>query len=249
MPSKPGILIVGATSAIATACARRWARAGARLHLVGRDTDKLEAVAADLRVLGATVVSTAQLEATDLAAHPAMLESALTELGQIDIALIAHGSLPDQAACQVDAALAAREFEVNATSVIALLTLLGNHLEAQRHGALAVISSVAGDRGRGSNYVYGSAKAAVQAFCEGLGARLFPAGISVTDIRPGFVATPMTAGLPLPAALVAKPEAIAPRIIQAIERGRPVVYVPGWWALIMLVIRAIPRPLFKRLKL
>lgn len=243
------ILIVGATSAIATACARRWARTGARLHLVGRDPDKLEAVAADLSVLGAAQVSCFQMEATDLAAHPAMLETALAALGEIDIALIAHGSLPDQPACQADAVLAAREFEVNAISVIALLTLLGNRMEAQRHGALAVISSVAGDRGRASNYVYGSAKAAVQAFCEGLGARLFPAGISVTDIRPGFVATPMTAELTLPAALVARPEAIAPRIVKAIEQGRPVVYVPGWWALIMLVIRSLPRPLFKRLKL
>lgn len=243
------ILIVGATSAIATACARRWARTGARLHLVGRDPDKLEAVAADLSVLGAAQVSCFQMEATDLAAHPAMLETALAALGEIDIALIAHGSLPDQPACQADAVLAAREFEVNAISVIALLTLVGNRMEAQRHGALAVISSVAGDRGRASNYVYGSAKAAVQAFCEGLGARLFPAGISVTDIRPGFVATPMTAELTLPAALVARPEAIAPRIVKAIEQGRPVVYVPGWWALIMLVIRSLPRPLFKRLKL
>ena len=243
------ILILGATSAIATACARRWARQGAQLHLVGRDAAKLEAVAADLRVLGASAVTSATLEATQLSAHPACLAEAVAQLGQVDIVLIAHGSLPDQAACQADGALAAREFELNATSVISLLTLAANLLESQRYGALAVITSVAGDRGRPSNYLYGSAKAAVQAFCEGLRGRLFPVGVSVTDIRPGFVATPMTAHLALPAALVATPEAIAPRIVGAIEAGRAVVYAPGWWAWIMLAIRLLPRPLFKRLKL
>lgn len=243
------ILILGATSAIATACARRWARQGAQLHLVGRDAGKLEAVAADLGVLGASTVTTDTLEATRLSAHPACLAKAVAQLGQIDVVLIAHGSLPDQAACQADSALAAREFELNATSVLSLLTLAGNILESQRHGALAVITSVAGDRGRASNYLYGSAKAAVQAFCEGLRGRLFRAGVTVTDIRPGFVATPMTAHLALPAPLVATPEAIAPRIVRAIESGRAVVYTPGWWAWIMLVIRLIPGPIFKRLKL
>ena len=247
------LLIIGATSAIAGACARRWLQIGepgqTRLFLVARDEAKLEQVAADLRVRGATV-DIFVLEATDYGRHAVMAEAAIGTLGQVDIALIAHGSLPDQVACEADAQLAAREFEVNATTVIALLDRLAQVFKAQRRGCLAVITSVAGDRGRPSNYVYGSAKAAVQAFCEGLRARLFRTGVHVIDIRPGFVATPMTAGLPLPATLVAQPEAVAHRIVAALDRGGPdVLYVPAYWGLIMRVIRSIPGALFKRLRL
>jgi decaprenylphospho-beta-D-erythro-pentofuranosid-2-ulose 2-reductase len=137
----------------------------------------------------------------------------------------------------------------NGSSVVALLTLLANRFEQQRAGMLAVITSVAGDRGRPSNYVYGSAKAQVSVFCEGLRARLFKAGVSLTDIRPGFVATAMTRGLPLPGPLVASPEAVARRIVAGVERRKDVLYTPAFWALIMLVIRCIPRFVFKRLKL
>lgn len=243
------ILIIGATSAIAAACAREWAAQGARFFLVGRDPAKLEAVAADLRVRGAGRCETWVMDAVDVAAHAPMVESAVQALGGLDVALIAHGSLPDQQACEADAALALREFSTNGGSTIALLTVLANRLERQRSGALAVITSVAGDRGRPSNYVYGSAKAAVSAFCEGLRARLFKAGVSLTEIRPGFVATPMTDGLPLPAALVARPEAIARPIVAAVERGRDVLYAPAYWALIMAIVRAIPGFVFKRMSL
>lgn len=243
------ILVIGATSAIAGACARLWAGQGARLFLVGRDTDKLEAVAGDLGVRGAVEVHTWQMDATDFAAHPLMVEAAVQLLGGLDIALVAHGSLPDQAACQADSALAVREFATNGTSVVSLLTSLANVFERQRAGSLAVITSVAGDRGRPSNYVYGSAKAAVSTFCEGLRARLHKAGVSVTDIRPGFVDTPMTKGLKLPAALVARPEMVAKRIVAGIDRRRDVLYVPAFWALIMTVIRLIPRSVFNRMSL
>ena len=243
------ILIIGATSAIAMACARLWAAQGASLFLVARDPAKLHALCADLEVRGASTVGAFCMNAEDIAAHAAMLEEALHALGQLDIALIAHGTLPDQQACEADANLTLREFSTNGTSVIALLTILGNQFEAQRNGAIAVISSVAGDRGRPSNYVYGSAKAAVSVFCEGLRARLFKVGVSVTDIRPGFVATPMTEGLPLPERLVAQPEQVARRIVAGIERKVDVLYAPAFWRLIMLVIRSIPRFVFKRMKL
>lgn len=243
------VLIIGATSAIAGACARLWAKQGASLFLVGRDAEKLEAVAADLRVRGAADARTWRLDATDVSAHCAMVEAGVQALGGMDVALIAYGTLPDQRICERDAALALREFTTNGASVIALLTVLANRFESQRSGAIAVITSVAGDRGRPSNYVYCSAKAAVSVFCEGLRARLFKAGVSLTDIRPGFVATPMTQGLALPALLVAQPEAIARRIVAGIERKTDVLYAPGFWALIMAMIRAIPRPLFKRMTL
>jgi short-subunit dehydrogenase len=178
-----------------------------------------------------------------------MIDSCLTALHQIDISLIAHGTLPDQKVCEQDVNVALKEFANNGTSVIALLTLLANQFERQRCGTLAVISSVAGDRGRPSNYLYGAAKAAVSSFCEGLRARLFKVGVHLITIKPGFVDTPMTQGLPLPAALVAKPEQVAKSIVAGIERKTAVLYTPGFWALIMLIIRCVPQAVFKRLNL
>lgn len=243
------VLIIGATSAIATACARIWATQGGRLFLVARNEEKLEALSSDLTVRGAGATGTFLMSAEDTARHCEMLQAASTALGGIDVALIAHGTLPDQRACEADPELALREFATNGTSVIALLTILANHFEQQGGGAIGVISSVAGERGRPSNYVYGSAKAAVSVFCEGLRARLFRAGVSLTDIRPGFVATPMTQGLPLPAPLVVQPEVVARRIVAGIDGKADVVYAPAFWRLVMLVIRCIPRSLFKRMKL
>ncbi len=243
------ILIIGATSAIATACARQWAGQGSEFFLVARNIEKLGQTAADLQARGAKAVTLHRMDATDLTAHPEMLGNCLSTLQQIDIALIAHGTLPDQKACERDVSIALQEFANNGTSVIALLTRLADHFETQRCGTLAVISSVAGDRGRPSNYLYGSAKAAVSTFCEGLRARLFKVGVHVMDIKPGFVDTPMTQGLPLPVALVTKPEQVAQRILKGIERKVAILYAPGFWALIMLIIRSIPQPVFKRLNL
>lgn len=242
------VLIFGANSAIAGACARIWAGQGAAFYLVARDPGKLHALAADLAARGAAAAHELQADANDIPGHATAVEAAARTLGGIDIVLIAHGSLPDQAACEADPAVMAREFATNAVSVVSIMTVAANVLETQRSGAIGVISSVAGDRGRPSNYVYGSAKAAVSTFAEGLRARLFRAGVSVTDIRPGFVATPMTQGLNLPPLLVAQPAAVARRITAGIERRADVVYVPAFWALIMLLIRCIPGALFKRLK-
>ena len=243
------VLIIGATSAIATACARLWAANGADFFLVARNAEKLAQTAADLTGRGAKTVSVHQMDATDTAAHPVMLERCMSALGQIDIALIAHGTLPDQKACEQNVEVALAEFANNGTSVIALLTLLANQFETQRCGSLAVISSVAGDRGRPSNYLYGTAKAAVSTFCEGLRARLFKVGVHLVTIKPGFVDTPMTKGLPLPGPLVAKPEQVAERIVKGIENKANILYTPGFWALIMFIIRCVPQFVFKRLNL
>ncbi len=243
------ILIIGATSAIASACARIWAEQGATFVLVARHPKKLAQTADDLKARGATAVSTYTMDAVDFSAHQPMLKSAIASLEQIDIALLAHGTLPDQKSCEQDVKIALKEIMNNGTSVISLLTLLANQMEAQGNGTIAVISSVAGDRGRPSNYVYGTAKAAVSTFCQGLRARLFKVGVSVVDIKPGFVATPMTQGLDLPGALVAEPTQVADRITKAIERGKNTVYAPSFWALIMMIIRNIPEFVFKRLNL
>ncbi|EJM70717.1 short-chain dehydrogenase of unknown substrate specificity [Pseudomonas sp. GM50] len=243
------ILIVGATSAIASACARLWANQGAEMFLVGRSQVKMEQVAADLRARGAGDVTTYVMDAADFTAHSKMIESCLATLKQIDIGMIAHGSLPDQKTCELDVNIALEELSLNGTSVIALLTRLANQLETQRCGTLAIISSVAGDRGRPSNYLYGTAKAAVSTFCEGLRARLFKVGVHVITIKPGFVDTPMTKNLSLPSHLVASPEQVSIRIVKGIERNVDTIYTPGFWSFIMLIIRLIPSFIFKRLSL
>jgi decaprenylphospho-beta-D-erythro-pentofuranosid-2-ulose 2-reductase len=243
------ILIVGATSAIATACARLWAADNGEFFLVARDPQKLQQTSADLMARGARGVTSYLMDATDTAAHPVMLKCCLDALQSIDICLIAHGTLPNQSACEQNVELALTEFANNGTSVIALLTVLAKQMATQRSGTLAVISSVAGDRGRPSNYLYGSAKAAISTFCEGLRAQMFKVGVHVMTIKPGFVDTPMTRELALPALLVAQPEAVARRIVVGIEHKASVLYVPGFWAWIMWLIRGLPQPLFKRLNL
>ncbi len=242
------ILIVGAASAIAEAAARQWAGRGAALFLVARNAEKLDAIAADLRVRGAAKVGTWAMDATDTAAHAAMLDAARAELGGLDVALIAHGTLPDQKACEASVELTLREIDNNGLSVIALATRLANLLEAQGSGTIAVIGSVAGDRGRQSNYVYGAAKGLVARFLEGLRNRLAKKGVQVLTIKPGFVDTPMTAAFPK-GALWAQPADVARGIVAAVDRRQDVVYLPGFWRAIMLVIRHIPEFVFKKLSL
>jgi len=243
------ILIIGATSTIATACARLWAVQGAEMFLVGRNQLKLEQTAADMKARGAGEVTTYVMNFSDFDAHQKMIDSCLSALKQIDIGFIAHGTLPDQQVCEHDVNKAVEEFTINGISVIAILTKLANQFEVQRCGTLAVISSVAGDRGRPTNYLYGAAKGAVSIFCEGLRARLFKVGVHVMTIKPGFVDTPMTKELPLPARLVASPEQVSLTIVKGIERNVDTLYTPAFWTIIMLIIRSIPSFIFKRLSL
>lgn len=243
------ILIIGATSAIANSCARIWAAKKAEFFLVARDQSKLQQVAADLVARGAGLVKTHALDLNKFDAHQEMIEASFNALGKIDVALIAHGTLPDQKKCEEHVEVALQEFSSNGLSVIAILTVLANKMEKQNCGTIAVISSVAGDRGRGSNYLYGSAKAAVTAFCEGLRARMFKVGVHVLTIKPGFVNTPMTKDLSLPQLLVASPQKVAQDICKAIEKKSDSIYTPFFWWGIMTIIKAIPTTIFKKLKL
>jgi decaprenylphospho-beta-D-erythro-pentofuranosid-2-ulose 2-reductase len=242
------VLIIGATSAIAEATARLLAQRGDALYLVARDGLRLAAVAADLAVRGCSRVGTDVMDVNDFAAHQATLERAALFLQDIDTVLIAHGTLGDQRACEGSVDLTVRELTTNALSVAALLTPLANHLAARGAGTIAVISSVAGDRGRRSNYVYGSAKALVTSFLSGLRQRLAPRGVAVITIKPGFVDTPMTAGF-RKGALWASPQRVATGIVRALDRRSRVVYLPGFWRAIMLIIRAVPESVFVRLPL
>ena len=240
-------LIVGATSAIAEAYARRLVTRGARLCLVGRDAARLNVIAADLRVRGAAGVDVQVLDLNDDASQDAVLDAAWNALQQtVDVVLIAHGTLPDQARCESEPAYAMQQFATNATSTIALMTRLAPRMKAG--GTIAVISSVAGDRGRASNALYGSAKAAVSAFASGLRQRYAKEGVNVLTIKPGFVDTPMTKDFKK-GALWAKPEGVAAGIDRAIAARKSVAYLPWFWWGIMAIIKSIPEFVFRKVKL
>ncbi len=243
------ILIIGATSAIATAWARNWADKNASFFLVGRSEEKLNAVAADLNARGAGKTQTYALDLNRIEQHEAMLNKCLSGMNTIDIAMIAYGTLPNQKSSEENADYAVKEFTNNATSTIALLTQLANSMEKQKSGTIAVISSVAGDRGRPSNYLYGSAKAAVTTFCSGLRARLSKNNVHLVTIKPGFIDTPMTQGMKFPGILISSPEKAAACIDKAITANKNEVYVPRFWEGIMLVIKYIPEKVFKKMTL
>jgi short-subunit dehydrogenase len=239
------IAVLGATSAIAEACARAWAMQGASLFLAGRRADELEAMAQDLRVRGASEVA---VWAGDLAECPRHADL-LAELGTPDVVLLAWGTLTDQARAEAEPAYAARELATNFTAPAALLLAIAPRMAERGAGVIAVITSVAGDRGRQSNFVYGAAKGGLQRFLEGLRHRLHPSGVAVLDIRPGFVRTPMTAHLPRTGPLWAEPERVAADIVRAVDRRRALLYTPWFWRWILLVVRSLPRPLFHRSRL
>jgi decaprenylphospho-beta-D-erythro-pentofuranosid-2-ulose 2-reductase len=186
------VLILGATSAIAIATARLLAKPGTHFYLVARSRGKLDTVAADLRVRGAGAVATTALDLDDTAAHPPLLAHAVATLGSIDLALIAHGVLGDQHQSEMSYPAAAAVLHTNLLSAVSAITWLANYFEEQKRGTLAVISSVAGDRGRKSNYVYGASKGALSIFLDGVRNRIDRSGVQVLTIKPGFVATPMT---------------------------------------------------------
>lgn len=242
------ILIIGANSAIAEAAARRWARRGERLYLLARGAERLEALAADLGLRGGQIAGYAVLDANHFEDHAPALDKAAQALGGLDAVLIAYGSLGDQKAGEASVEETLAQLRTNFLSVVGLCTLLANRFEAQGSGCLAVISSVAGERGRQSNYIYGTAKAGLSAFLQGLRNRLYHRGVQVLTVKPGFVDTPMTADLPK-GPLFASADAVAGGIVAAMDKGKDVVYLPFFWAPIMALIRALPESVFKKLRL
>jgi short-subunit dehydrogenase len=241
------LAVFGATSAIAQGFIRSAAERGDALFLAARNPDKLHAVADDARVRGAAAVHMAVADLNDTGRHTGLVDEAAQALGGLDGALVAHGTLTNQAVAAYDFETVAREFHTNFLSAASLLTVLGLRFEKMRSGTLAAISSVAGDRGRRSNYVYGSAKAALTVFLSGLRSRLAPYGVAVITIKPGFVDSPMTAHLPKNA-LFTPADDVGRRIYRAFERREDVVYVPWFWRFVMVLIRSIPERIFKRLE-
>ncbi len=242
------IVIIGATSSIAHHTALLFAKEGASFVLAGRNQKRLDTCAQDLQSRGAASVSTVIMDSANPKDCEQLFHQSITALGEIDLLYIAHGSLTDQDRANTDTQYALDEFVVNFNSAVGYALTFARYFEQKKSGSIAVLSSVAGDRGRGSNYIYGAAKGGLGIFLQGLRNRLAKSGVSVLTIKPGFVDTPMTADVPKNQ-LFAKPEAIAKSIYSAIKNGKDVVYLPWFWRWIMLIVRLVPERIFKKLSL
>lgn len=249
MNNKKRIVIIGATSSIAEHCARQWAQeTNVGLLLVGRSTSKLEIVAADLKVR-APAVEIEILESDFINSEAIKITvDSLFKDGSIDVALIAHGSLPPQEDCQNNLSLCQNTLEVNGISPALFAEAFAQHMSKLNKGCIAIIGSVAGDRGRRSNYVYGAAKGLVTRYAQGLQHRFSGTGVQVTLIKPGPTDTPMTAGMDGKGKF-ASPEEVAKLIVTGIEQKKSVIYAPGKWWLIMMVVRHLPNFIFNKMNI
>jgi len=242
------IYMFGATSSIAEETLKNYAKDGANFYLVGRNLNKLEIVKNDLSARGAGDIMTEQCDALEWDKHESTLINADKNLGQIDLVYIAHGTLPDNEIIRNDHTKVIEEFNINCTSVISLCTIASKYFEEKGKGTIAVISSVAGERGRQSNFIYGAAKGGISKYLEGLRNRLFEKGIKVITIKPGMVDSPMTKEMPK-GLLFAKSSVVGKKIYKGINTGKDVMFVPGYWKIIMGIIKSIPESIFKKLKL
>jgi short-subunit dehydrogenase len=242
------IIIIGATSAIAQAVAKKYALQKTNLFLVARNSEHLEIVKQDLLSRGASQVELFTQDFSQSNDYQQLLQASNQWCPQPDLLLLAHGTLSKQKTCEASVAETLKEFQINCLSVISLLTDYANIFQQQSRGTIAVIGSVAGDRGRQSNYVYGTAKGALDIFLQGLRNRLAKHNVNVLTIKPGFVDTPMTADFKK-GLLWAKPEKVASDIVKAVSKKKHTLYTPGFWRLIMWVIKSIPESIFKKLSL
>lgn len=246
--SKKRIVIIGATSAIAEHCARLWVRENpSEVVLVGRNKEKIDRIVSDLKV---RAPNTAITSITGGFLDPAQIQTVVNQTfinGNVDIVLVAHGSLPDQEECQQDLNLCREALDVNGISPVLFAEAFALQMQKANSGTLAVISSVAGDRGRKSNYVYGAAKGLVTRYVQGLQHRLANTKVKVVLIKPGPTDTPMTAHLKQFGAKLAAPSRVAEDIVRGIDSGQRVVYTPKIWSIIMLVIRHLPYFVFRRM--
>lgn len=240
------VLVLGATSAIAQAVCRRCAAGGTRFWLLGRSEERLAIVAEDLRARGAGAVTTRAFAANDFVRLRAAIEEGFQQQGHFDLFLAAQGAMPEQAELERDPENVADFFQSSVVALMQAALLVGAHFERQGGGACVIVGSVAGDRGRLSNYVYGSGKAALETFCDGLSQRLSPAA-HVMLVKPGPVDTPMTAHLKK-SGLFTTPDKVAAAILRGLERGATVIYAPFYWRWIMAVVSRLPRGMVKRLK-
>ena len=248
MKNNKRIIIIGATSTIAEHCARLWLeKQQIDLTLIGRDAQRIERVARDLQLRspqsGIRVVQAEFL-------NPEAISITVADIfksGRVDIVLIAHGSLPDQTVCQDNLHYCRNALEVNGVSPVLYAEAFAKEMEKTNHGTIALIGSVPGDRGRKSNYVYGAAKGLVTRYTQGLQHRFAGTGVKVVLIKPGPTDTPMTAHLKNNGAKLAPVEGVAKQIVEGVESGKQVIYAPGKWWLIMMIIRHLPAIIFNKM--
>lgn len=242
------VLILGATSRVARELAHRYAEAGQAVAVAARDVEEAKRIAADVAVRREVPAEAYAFDATDFESHPKLIAAVEASLGPVEVAVVAFGDMGDQEASQHDFAAARRVIDVNYTGAASICEALAAVMQPRGRGALIGISSVAGDRGRQSNYFYGSAKGAFTLYLGGLRNRLHDAGVQVLTVRLGFVDTRMTYGMEtgIP---IADPATVSRQIVDAVERGEDDIYLPRFWKGIMGVIRAIPERVFKRLSL
>lgn len=246
MPRK--VLIIGATSAIAQATAKKFAAQGDELYLMGRNAERLRYITADLNIRYRKNYAFAAADLNITEQHASLLQQAISQLGGLDVVLIAHGVLSDQQLCTSSFTAAMAEFQTNCLSVISLLILISHYFEQQQQGCIAVISSVAGERGRQRVINYAATKAALSCYLQGLRNRLFKANVQVLTIKPGIIDTPMNKASKKNK-LWAQPEVAANDIINAINKKKSVVYTPFFWRYIMLLIKLIPETIFRRMNI
>lgn len=242
------IVVLGATSAIAEHVARLYTKQEHHLLLIARNYDALTVLKNDLQIRGAGKVDILKHDFSDLERTEKLTVEINDAVENIDVLLIAYGTLPDQSECMVNTKKILAEVNLNYLSVVLLLTVLSNNMAEKKSGTIAVISSVAGDRGRKSNYVYGSAKGGLTIFLQGLRNALASKGVNVLTIKPGFVDTPMTTEFNK-GILWVKPEKVARDIYKAINNRKDVIYTPWFWRWIMLIIKLIPEKIFKKMNL
>ncbi len=249
MSNRPVVLILGATSAIARGVATAWARRSHDLYLAGRDSAELERLASDLMLRYNVQAVTGIFEAANTLDHPRFFrEIAETSGDRLTGVVLAFGLLGDNEAAATDYRHADQIITANYSGAVSILSLAAAYLAERGRGFILGISSVAGDRGRQSNFVYGSAKGAFTLYLQGLRNRLYRSGVHVVTAKLGFVDTRMTFGMP-GMFLVAAPEVVGEALVRSVERRKDVVYIPAFWRLIMLIIRAVPERIFKRLRL
>ncbi len=244
------IVIIGATSAMAEHCARLWAQASpVRLTLVGRDKARTSRLADDLRVRSPQ--STVQVMTADFVNASAIQQTVNIIVAQasVDVVLIAHGVLSDQTTCQEDVLACDAALQVNGVSPVLFAEAFAKTMVAANHGTISIIGSVAGDRGRKTNYVYGAAKGLVSRYAQGMQHRLAHTNVKVVLIKPGPTDTPMTSDLKAKGQKMASVEQVAQDIVKGIAVGKPVVYTPGIWQIIMLVVMHLPRVIINKLNI
>lgn len=242
----PTVLILGAGSDMAIAIAREFARQKYNVQLAARNAASLTALQQDLQIRHEVTASCHAFDATDFNSHQGFYEGLPVKP---DVTICVFGYLGYQEKGQTDWAEAARIIHTNYTGAVSILNVVATDYAARKQGVIAGISSVAGERGRQSNYIYGSAKAGFTAYLSGLRNRLFHTGVHVMSVQPGFVYTRMTENLTLPPLLTAQPQDVAVAVYKGVLSRKNVLYVKWFWRYIMLIIKMIPEGIFKKLKL